>query len=189
MTDRQPGARNLQRTGAAPLGLAALDITSAPRPIWSGPYSSDFYGYHCGFSRPSAMLHLIWLKNNSPSRENCARMRFLRRGLPMIDDAKPVDENPDSGWPRHDRTEQPEVGLFVSEIELYRRLGVGPKTGRLAVHALEPHGFPRKQPLFGNKRYWPAVRYFLDRYYGLVESQSHQYRSTVGERKLTPRTP
>jgi hypothetical protein len=44
----------------------------------------------------------------------------------MIDDAKPVDENPDPGWPKHDRTEQPEVGLFVSEIELYRRLGVGP---------------------------------------------------------------
>jgi hypothetical protein len=104
-------------------------------------------------------------------------------------DELPENENPDLDWPKHDRTEQPEVGLFVSDKELYRRLGVGPKTGMIAVRALEPHGFPRKQPLFGKKRYWPAVRFFLDRYYGLIERESHQHRPAVGGRKLTPRTP
>ena len=113
----------------------------------------------------------------------------------MIDDEKPVDENPDLGWPKHDRTETPEAGLFVSDTELYRRLGVGPKTGQAAVHALEPHGFPLKQPLFGNKRYWPAVRFFLDRYYGLVEGRplqrpaADQRRSPPTKWKLTPPKP
>jgi hypothetical protein len=59
-----------------------------------------------------------------------------------------------------------------SQVGTYRRLGVGPKTGMIAVRALEPHGFPAKQRLFGNKRYWPAVRYFLDQHYGLIEPRS-----------------
>jgi hypothetical protein len=58
-----------------------------------------------------------------------------------MSDETPENENPDVGWPKHDRTEAPEIGLFVSDVELYRRLGVGPKTGRIAVLALEPHGF------------------------------------------------
>src|ERR1700686_1508986 len=51
----------------------------------------------------------------------------------------------------------PEEGLFVSDVELYSRLGVGPRTGRIAVRSAQ-RGFPPKDPLFGNKRYWPAVR-------------------------------
>lgn len=98
---------------------------------------------------------------------------------------KPDDENPELDWPTHDRTERPEVGLFVSDTELYRRLGVGPRIGRTAVFALEPHGFPKKQPLFGKKRYWPAVRFFLDRYYGLTEIRSD--RSTAHD--AAPRPP
>ena len=52
-----------------------------------------------------------------------------------MDDDKPEDENPDPGWPKHDRAEQSEPALFVSDTELYRRLGVGAKTGRIAVGA------------------------------------------------------
>ncbi|HZV05539.1 MAG TPA: hypothetical protein VE999_10690 [Gemmataceae bacterium] len=70
---------------------------------------------------------------------------------------------------RYNLTEQPDAGLFVSDKELFRRLGVGPTTGRVAVRTLESQGFPRKQPLFGNRRYWPAVRHFLDGLYGLVK--------------------
>jgi hypothetical protein len=115
----------------------------------------------------------------------------------MADDHKPDNENPDLGWPKHDRTERPETGLFVSDTEMYRRLGVGPKTGRLAVQALEPHGFPLKQPLFGNKRYWPALRFFIDRYYGLIDGRvlqpaADRPRRPPAKLKLTapkPRTP
>ncbi len=74
----------------------------------------------------------------------------------------PDDENPPLEWPKNDRPAAPEEGLFVSDVELYRRLGVGPRTGRIAVRSLQHNGFPPKDPLFGNKRYWPAVRAFLD---------------------------
>jgi hypothetical protein len=74
----------------------------------------------------------------------------------------PDDENPPLGWPTNDRPAAPEEGLFVSDVELYRRLGVGPRTGRIAVRSLQHNGFPPKDPLFGNKRYWPAVLAFLD---------------------------
>ena len=70
----------------------------------------------------------------------------------------PDDEDPPPGWLKNDQPAAPEEGLFVSDVELYRRLGVGPRTGRIAVRSLQHNGFPPKDPLFGNKRYWPAVR-------------------------------
>lgn len=58
--------------------------------------------------------------------------------------------------------------LFVSDGELIRRLGIGERTARMAIRALErERGFPRKDPLFGDKRYWPAVQAFLDRRAGI----------------------
>lgn len=61
------------------------------------------------------------------------------------------------------------TALFVSDAELTRRLGIGEKTARTAIHTLEKHsGFPPKDPLFGGKRYWPAVQAFLDRRHGLT---------------------
>lgn len=57
--------------------------------------------------------------------------------------------------------------LYVTDAELIRRLGVGEKTARVAIVAMEREpGFPCKDPLF-KKRYWPAVRAFLDRRSGL----------------------
>jgi hypothetical protein len=53
--------------------------------------------------------------------------------------------------------------LFVSDTEMLRRIGVSKKIGRIAIRELEKRlAFPPKDPLFGNKRYWPAVRAFLD---------------------------
>lgn len=57
--------------------------------------------------------------------------------------------------------------LYVSDDELRRRLGVGEDTLRVAIKQLEHNGFPKKDPLFGKKRYWPAVQAFLDRRSGL----------------------
>jgi hypothetical protein len=37
----------------------------------------------------------------------------------------PDDENPPPGWLKNDQPAAPEEGLFVSDVELYRRLGVG----------------------------------------------------------------
>jgi len=87
----------------------------------------------------------------------------------MIEHDEAEHQDRDLGRLRHNLTEQSDAGLFVSDKELFRRLGVGPTTGRAAVRTLESQGFPRKQPLFSNKRYWPAVRHFLDGLYGLVK--------------------
>ena len=101
----------------------------------------------------------------------------------MIEHDEAENETLDLGRLRHDLTEQPEGGLFVSDRELFRRLGVGPTTGRVAIRTLESHGFPRKQPLFGNKRYWPAVRHFLDGLYGLVKrGTAHDAPETIPPR-------
>jgi hypothetical protein len=108
-----------------------------------------------------------------------ARKRASPSGLPartvnevvMTDEETPDDENPPLPWPRADKPSKVRGGLFVSDAELYRRLGVGPRTGRLAVLVLERSGqFPKKDPLFGNKRYWPAVVKKLDDRYTNVVS-------------------
>ena len=59
--------------------------------------------------------------------------------------------------------------LFVDDAELIRRLGVPEKIARPAIYVLEnkrDSGFPQKQVLWGNRRYWPAVRAWFDRQYG-----------------------
>ena len=67
------------------------------------------------------------------------------------------------------RVVHPEPTLFVDDAELIRRLGVAEKIARPAIYVLEnkrDSGFPQKQVLWGNRRYWPAVRAWFDRQYG-----------------------
>src|SRR5215472_4163518 len=50
--------------------------------------------------------------------------------------------------------------LFVTDVEMIRRIGIPEKMARAAIRALDenPHsGFPKKSELWGNRRYWPAV--------------------------------
>lgn len=57
---------------------------------------------------------------------------------------------------------------FVSDAEIARRWGVGEKTARIAIRALEQDPrWPKKDPLFGGRRYWPKVRAYLRIRYGL----------------------
>jgi hypothetical protein len=63
-------------------------------------------------------------------------------------------------------------GLFVTDAELIRRLGVPEKIARGALRALDNmggrhSGFPQKNKLWGNRRYWPAVRQYFDAQYGV----------------------
>ena len=85
----------------------------------------------------------------------------------------PNDNSPDEGTQEgeelaeHSRPRR-DV-LFVSDTEMLRRIGCSEKTGRVAIRELEKRQvFPPKDPLFGNKRYWPAVRAFLDARSGLT---------------------
>lgn len=68
--------------------------------------------------------------------------------------------------------------LYLTDAELIRRLGVPERLARATIHQLESKaGFPRKQALWGNRRYWPAVKAYLDRTNGLnIEPSTHRSR-------------
>lgn len=60
--------------------------------------------------------------------------------------------------------------LWVTDAELIRRMGCPEKIARDALRMLDRDrrsGFPQKQKLWGDRRYWPAVKSYLDRTNGL----------------------
>lgn len=60
--------------------------------------------------------------------------------------------------------------LYITDEELIRRLGAPRKAARAALHMLDrdrSRGFPQKQALWGNRRYWPAVKAYFERINGL----------------------
>lgn len=64
----------------------------------------------------------------------------------------------------------PRETLWVSDEEIIRRLGAPRRAVRAALHMLDrdrSKGFPQKQKLWGNRRYWPAVKAYFDHGYGL----------------------
>ena len=69
--------------------------------------------------------------------------------------------------------------LWVTDAELIRRMGVPEKIARQWLRQTDAQrtGFPQKQALFGGRRYWPAVRAYLDRTYGLNIPASPQRTS------------
>ena len=70
--------------------------------------------------------------------------------------------------PRPETLEREKDKLYLLDSELIRRLGVPDKVLRPILPELEnKHGFPRKQALFGNRRYWPAVKAWLDKHNGI----------------------
>jgi hypothetical protein len=69
--------------------------------------------------------------------------------------------------------------LFVTDAELIRRLGLPEKIGRAAIQELDRSQagrprFPRKEPLFGNRRYWPAIEKYFMLSYGVNDAASQQ---------------
>lgn len=59
------------------------------------------------------------------------------------------------------------TALYLSDEEIRKRVGIGRAKWAGIVRTLEPDGFPKKDPLIGNKRFWPAVRHFFFRRAGL----------------------
>ena len=80
--------------------------------------------------------------------------------------------------PRPETLEREKDKLYLTDAELIRRLGVPEKVLRPMLPALESKfGFPQKQPLFGGRRYWPAVKMWLDKHNGLpVDDPSNPTR-------------
>jgi hypothetical protein len=71
-------------------------------------------------------------------------------------------------------------GLFVTDAELIEKLQVPEKVAREAIAMLDKNpssGFPKKNKLWGDRRYWPAVRAYLDATHGLkIAAPSHNGR-------------
>lgn len=63
-------------------------------------------------------------------------------------------------------TDRPDT-LYKSDQEIARIVGIGEEKWRNTVPALERQGLPQRDPMFANRRYWPAVKAFLDRRAGL----------------------
>jgi hypothetical protein len=73
-----------------------------------------------------------------------------------------------------------EPTLYITDAELIRRMGVPEKIARAALRQLDHQkgsGFPKKQALFGGRRYWPAVKAYLDRLNG-VKMDASQRRAS-----------
>lgn len=64
-----------------------------------------------------------------------------------------------------EHTEQRDT-LWVTDAELIRRSGVPEKVARATLKGMDTNplsGFPKKNPLWGGRRYWPAVQAYWDR--------------------------
>lgn len=65
-----------------------------------------------------------------------------------------------------DRPETAYDPLYMTDAEIIRRMGVPEKKARQLIRYFDDNPkflFPMKDKLFGDRRYWPAVRAFLDR--------------------------
>lgn len=74
--------------------------------------------------------------------------------------------------PAADTLEREKDKLWVTDAELIRKLGVPERTARAVLRDLDKpgSGFPQKQKLWGDRRYWPEVRAYFDRKYGMMSA-------------------
>lgn len=69
--------------------------------------------------------------------------------------------------PSPETVEREKDKLWLTDAELYRRLGLSRGVAKPVIDELMAKGgFPKKQKLWGNRWYWPAVRAYLDALYG-----------------------
>lgn len=71
--------------------------------------------------------------------------------------------------PSPETIEREKDKLWVTDPELVRRLGIPRDTIMPVIRRLDEDrrsGFPKKQKLFGDRRYWPAVKDYFDALYG-----------------------
>lgn len=78
--------------------------------------------------------------------------------------------------------------LWVTDKEMIQRLGVPEKSARVAIQMLDrtDPSFPKKEPLWCDRRYWPALRRWFDERYGGVAPTSGA-ASSVPRHRPRPR--
>lgn len=71
--------------------------------------------------------------------------------------------------------------LYMTDAEIIRRMGVPEKRARHLIKYFDDNPkllFPMKDKLFGDRRYWPAVKAFLDKRNRLTIDASPRLRGT-----------
>jgi hypothetical protein len=72
--------------------------------------------------------------------------------------------------PAPETLEREKDKLYLTDAELIRRLGVPSRSARALFTELEnKHRFPRKDPVWGGRRYWPAVKQWFDLRNGVIK--------------------
>lgn len=106
-------------------------------------------------------------QGNSPEIKNAQ----VTETLTLIDTKKPKR--------RHRSPHGP--GLYVTDLELAELLGVPTVIACQAIDQLDRdrrNNFPQKQKLWGDRRYLPAVKAWLDHHYGLKLNASETRRAS-----------
>lgn len=67
--------------------------------------------------------------------------------------------------------------LYLSEEQIASRVGMQKQDWEAAARVLERSGLPKGDPVFNGRRYWPAVRAYLDRRNGLIANSSSGERA------------
>lgn len=80
--------------------------------------------------------------------------------------------------PAPETIEREKDKLYVLDDELIRILGLPERVGKVAIQKWEENSptFPPKQELLGGRRYWPAVKAWLDARNGLKMDTSEAPR-------------
>lgn len=80
--------------------------------------------------------------------------------------------------PSAETLEREKDKLWVNDAELIRWMGMPEKQGYETLRMLEAkgNGFPRKQKLWGDRRYKPAVKAYFDKLYGVSTPQRSERR-------------
>lgn len=75
--------------------------------------------------------------------------------------------------------------MYLDEGQIARQCGLDPDAWAAAARVLENSGMPRRDPLFGNRRCWPAVRDFLlDRARGKLAERGYSAPAEHSEENL-----
>lgn len=72
-------------------------------------------------------------------------------------------------------------GLFITDGELIDLLGVPPDVARPVLAEMDrkhaQYRFPQKQPMWGDRRYRPAIEAWLEQHHGLKIDAPHRRAS------------
>lgn len=91
--------------------------------------------------------------------------------------------------PTPETVEREKDKYLLTDAELRRRLGVPEREFRRAIQQLDskPTGFPKKQKLWGDRRWWPAVEAYFNAHGGILQNDAARLATETRDRSRLPR--